>query len=163
MKRTPLPRANIQQLQAWADRSRDTAIARRNAGTGATSAQRRNKRRRNDSAWRKACIAEWGDTCSIPGCEHPNEAVQMDHLIPRAHGGPSVIENGWPLCRTHHQQKTDHLLRVDPRWLTLRHRLWLRDHRYATWRPDGLVTGPRCRIFTDAAPGHNLYEGNPAA
>jgi hypothetical protein len=163
VKRSPLPRASIEQIQAWQTRSRDAAIARQHEGHGTTSRQRRQSRRRNDSTWRRDCLREWGNTCKIPDCPHLGDPVQVDHLIPRAHGGPSVVENGWPLCRTHHQQKTDHLLLIDPRWLTLRHRVWLRDNHYATWRHDGLVTGSRCRIFTDTAPGHGLYEGNPTA
>lgn len=156
MKRTALPRASLESLQAWQRRTRDDAIAARAQGTGTTAKARRTSRRRNDARWRQLCLDTWGNWCFVPDCLHP-QPVQMDHLIPRAHGGPSVIENGCPLCRVHHQRKTDHELLVDPDWLDIRHLIWLRDNGYAWWRPDGIVTGPRCRIFTDTTPGHSLY------
>jgi hypothetical protein len=73
----------------------------------------------------------------------------MDHLIPRAQGGPSVVENGLPLCRVHHSLKTAHDLLVDPAWLDPDQIQWLADQGHAEWLLDGVVVGRHRRLFTD--------------
>lgn len=146
---------NIDQIRAWHQRTQDTAATAARALTRRTSNRRGN--RRNDAQWRADCLELRGDWCRVPHCPHP-QPVQMDHLIPRAHGGPSVVENGWPVCRRHHELKTGHLLLVDPTWLDLDQRIWLRDHNYVTWLLDGVAVGTRRRIFADARPDHRLYD-----
>jgi hypothetical protein len=82
--------------------------------------------------------------------------VQMDHLIARGQGGPSIVENGTPFCRVHHQQKTDHLLLVDPGWLDPDQVRWLADEGHAEWLADGIVVGRHCRIFADGQPDRSM-------
>lgn len=99
--------------------------------------------RRNDSQWRNECIALYGDWCRR--CKRTG--VQMDHMIPRSHGGPSVVENGLLLCRDCHQDKTDHKLLVKYEWLTVEQVEWLKVNGYAWWDDEGEVHGERRRIF----------------
>lgn len=101
--------------------------------------------RRNDSEWRTEVMALRGNACRVPGCEL--WPIEADHLIPRAHGGPSVGENGLPLCRAHHGQKTAHTLLIEQSWLDFDQVEWLREQGYAWWETDGTVSGPRCTIF----------------
>jgi 5-methylcytosine-specific restriction endonuclease McrA len=73
--------------------------------------------------------------------------VQADHLIPRAHGGPSVVENGLMLCPSCHERKTNHELLIQPEWLTDDQIHWLAENGYAWWDSTGEVYGTRRRIF----------------
>jgi HNH endonuclease len=107
----------------------------------------RSRLRRNDSAWRRECLERRGPQCRVTGCWRMD--VQMDHLIPRSQGGPSVVENGLPLCREHHEMKTAHDLRVDPAWLGEDQILWLSDEGHAEWLLDGVVVGRHRKLFAD--------------
>jgi 5-methylcytosine-specific restriction endonuclease McrA len=42
--------------------------------------------------------------CTVDGCEQ--ESVEVDHLVPRARGGASTMENCRGICVRHHRQKT---------------------------------------------------------
>ena len=44
-------------------------------------------------------------TCVVPGCDE-TKALEIDHVVPLAEGGPTSIENLARLCRWHHSQKT---------------------------------------------------------
>lgn len=149
MKRSKSLRANIEQIKAWQRRSRDAALNSR--GRRAAS---RSQQRRNDSAWRTACLEARGELCRVPGCPHP-WPVQMDHLIPRAQGGPSVVENGLPLCLLHHLAKTEHRLRIRRGWLDADQVAWLEVEGHARWLLDGTVAGAHCRLFASV----DLLEG----
>lgn len=51
-------------------------------------------------------------SCSVPGCTRRAETSEIDHIIPFDHddpvqGGQTTFDNLHPLCRTHHQLKTD--------------------------------------------------------
>ena len=55
--------------------------------------------------------AKW-QSCSVPGCIRRAETSEVDHLIPFDHesperGGTTTFRNAHPLCRPHHQGKTD--------------------------------------------------------
>ena len=99
--------------------------------------------RRNDAPWRNACIDLYGDWCRR--CKRTG--VQADHMIPRAHGGPSVVENGLMLCPQCHDLKTNHKILIDYDWLTPEQVAWLQDNYYAFWDETGEVHGMRRRIF----------------
>lgn len=74
--------------------------------------------------------------------------MQVDHLIPRAHGGPSIPENGLPLCLDDHVAKTEHRLLVTRDMLDADTVEWLASAGYAWWDNEtGEVHGPRRRIF----------------
>jgi hypothetical protein len=60
--------------------------------------------------------------CRFPGCTQPPAACQVHHLIPRAHDGPTALNNLALLCRFHH------LIAVHRWGWTL------------TWHPDGSTT-----------------------
>lgn len=49
-------------------------------------------------------------TCVFPGCRMPATECDMDHRMERAAGGPTVVENLTPLCRT------DHVVRHNAGW-----------------------------------------------
>lgn len=106
------------------------------------------RRRRNDAPWRQECLERRGEWCRVAGCPHP-QPVQIDHLIPRSQGGPSVVENGLPLCRRHHDLKTAHDMLINPAWLDTDQVLWLADHGHAEWLLDGVVVGRHRRLFAD--------------
>ncbi len=40
--------------------------------------------------------------CRFPGCEQPSVACHVHHLIPRAEGGPTSLQNCLLLCAFHH-------------------------------------------------------------
>ncbi|PMD05640.1 HNH endonuclease signature motif containing protein [Brevibacterium paucivorans] len=57
-------------------------------------------------------------TCSAPWCATPAKVCEKDHIEPFNHedpesGGLTVMENLHPLCKRHHQEKTQKRLRVD--------------------------------------------------
>ncbi|WP_347031067.1 HNH endonuclease signature motif containing protein [Brevibacterium paucivorans] len=56
--------------------------------------------------------------CSAPWCSTPARVCEKDHIEPFNHkdpenGGLTVMENLHPLCKRHHQEKTQKRLRVD--------------------------------------------------
>ncbi|MDK8347209.1 MAG: HNH endonuclease signature motif containing protein, partial [Brevibacterium sp. UMB1308B] len=56
--------------------------------------------------------------CSAPWCATPARVCEKDHIEPFNHedpesGGLTVMENLHPLCKRHHQEKTQKRLRVD--------------------------------------------------
>ena len=56
--------------------------------------------------------------CSVPWCAVPARVCEKDHIEPFNHqdpenGGLTVMENLHPLCKRHHQEKTQKRLRVD--------------------------------------------------
>lgn len=62
-------------------------------------------------ALRQTLIAQWRG-CSAPGCRRRAENSEIDHIIPFDHddplrGGKTVFGNLHPLCKLHHQAKTD--------------------------------------------------------
>jgi hypothetical protein len=110
------------------------------------------KRRRNDAPWRNECIEVYGDVCRSCG---DTGNCQMDHLKPRSQGGPSVVENGLPLCGPAsrvtpggcHALKTERRMLVEPEWLTDDQIQWLSDVGWVTWDTDGQPYGRGWRNF----------------
>ena len=69
-----------------------------------------------DRATRISVMSKW-QTCTAPGCSRPARHCDIDHGIPFNHehpeqGGRTEPLNLHPLCRRHHQAKTDGLLRM---------------------------------------------------
>ena len=69
-----------------------------------------------DRATRMSVMSKW-QTCTAPGCSRPARHCDIDHGIPFNHdhpelGGRTEPLNLHPLCRRHHQAKTDGLLRM---------------------------------------------------
>ncbi|WP_344307172.1 HNH endonuclease signature motif containing protein, partial [Brevibacterium samyangense] len=65
---------------------------------------------------RAALIQQWR-YCTAPGCTRQAAKAEMDHIREFNHadpdsGGLTVFENLHPLCKRHHQAKTDRRLRV---------------------------------------------------
>ncbi|WP_344310623.1 HNH endonuclease signature motif containing protein, partial [Brevibacterium samyangense] len=65
---------------------------------------------------RAALIQKWR-YCTAPGCTRQAARSEMDHIREYNHenpdsGGLTVFENLHPLCKRHHQAKTDRRLRV---------------------------------------------------
>ncbi|GAA1620975.1 HNH endonuclease signature motif containing protein [Brevibacterium celere] len=63
------------------------------------------------AAIRQTLIAQWRG-CTAPGCRRRAETSEIDHIIPFDHddpasGGKTVFGNLHPLCKQHHQAKTD--------------------------------------------------------
>ena len=54
---------------------------------------------------RQMLLAQTRGKCGIAGCHNPYAWMQMDHINPRSHGGPTLLPNGMPLCRPHNQAK----------------------------------------------------------
>lgn len=108
------------------------------------------KRRRDDGPWRNACIAEYGDSCRNCG----RYGCQMDHMVARSQGGPSVVPNGLPLCPPCHAAKTAGTLRIQLEWLTAEQVAWLAaggpEGPHAVWDPvTGVVSGRHTKVFAD--------------
>ncbi|MDK8433653.1 MULTISPECIES: HNH endonuclease signature motif containing protein [unclassified Brevibacterium] len=60
---------------------------------------------------RRVLIAKW-QSCTTPGCTRRAETSEIDHLISYDHqrpdqGGLTTFMNTHPLCKQHHQGKTD--------------------------------------------------------
>ncbi|MGO1566125.1 MAG: HNH endonuclease signature motif containing protein [Brevibacterium aurantiacum] len=60
---------------------------------------------------RQTLIAKW-QACTIPGCTRRAETTEIDHVVPFDHehpadGGLTRFGNLHPLCKMHHQAKTD--------------------------------------------------------
>ncbi|WP_209324486.1 HNH endonuclease signature motif containing protein [Brevibacterium renqingii] len=60
---------------------------------------------------RAPLIGKW-QSCSAPGCTRRAETSEVDHIIPFDHddparGGQTTFDNLHPVCRPHHQAKTD--------------------------------------------------------
>ncbi len=63
------------------------------------------------AAIRQTLIVQWRG-CTAPGCRRRAETSEIDHIIPFDHddpasGGKTVFGNLHPLCKQHHQAKTD--------------------------------------------------------
>lgn len=63
------------------------------------------------AAIRQTLVAKW-QMCTIPGCIRRAETSEIDHIVPFDHdhpeqGGLTRFENLHPLCKMHHQAKTD--------------------------------------------------------
>jgi hypothetical protein len=84
----------------------------------------------------RRAVASRDSRCAFPGCDQPPAVCQVHHLVPRAEGGTTALENLVLLCTFHH------LIAV---------------HRWGwelTLHPDGKVTarGPDGRILRDTGP-----------
>lgn len=99
--------------------------------------------RRNDAPWRAACLEAWGHSCVACGAA----PVQMDHIMPRSQGGPSVVENGLPLCPTCHWKKTAGTMVIEYHWLARQQVDWLAEAGWVEWDKDGLPKGRGFRRF----------------
>ncbi|MGH8895012.1 MAG: HNH endonuclease signature motif containing protein, partial [Actinomycetes bacterium] len=54
--------------------------------------------------------------CGFPGCDRPAELCDCDHTVTFRRGGTTTVVNLGPLCRQHHNAKTNGgwRLHVDP-------------------------------------------------
>jgi hypothetical protein len=52
-------------------------------------------------------------TCRFPTCTHPAETCDFDHTTPASQGGPTSADNGGPLHRRHHIDRTHHGWRLE--------------------------------------------------
>jgi hypothetical protein len=139
-RRTPLRRAPLQR---------------------ATSTPQPRAKRRNDSRWRAECIQLRGARCR--GCGDTKD-VQMHHVLPRAHGGESVVENGQPMCGPWtavgppggcHAALTEHRMCNRREWLDDDQLTWLKERGWVWWDDEGVPHGRGSRGFerTDPASG----------
>lgn len=107
--------------------------------------------RRNDGPWRAECVDAYGEWCrNCLGTKN----VQMDHVWPRSQGGPSVVENGLPLCGPFgngcHDQKTAGALQFQRSWFTERQVAWLAEVGWVAWDDDGQPRGRGWKHFAPA-------------
>lgn len=56
---------------------------------------------------RLAIAARDGHRCLAPGCTSPHFSLQVHHVIPDRHGGPTTTDNGILLCYWHHRRVDD--------------------------------------------------------
>ncbi len=63
-------------------------------------------RRTIPTAIRRA-LQERDERCVVPGCE-VRTALEIDHVVPFAEGGPTALDNLALLCHWHHYLKTHH-------------------------------------------------------
>ena len=57
------------------------------------------------SAMRRRVLRRDGHLCQEPGCTAPAKVV--DHIVPSAEGGRTVLENLQALCQKHSDEKTE--------------------------------------------------------
>jgi hypothetical protein len=155
---------DIDQQRAWLRRSQEAAAARaREAAAPARTAKRRasraRQRARNDAPWRAEVMALRGEQCRACGS---TQQVEADHVIERSQCGPSIVENGLPLCGEFgpcqaHLRKTRNQLQIRRDWLDPDQIEWLDRQGHARWDPDdGTVSG---RFWKTFAPAGNDTEG----
>ncbi|GAA1364190.1 HNH endonuclease signature motif containing protein [Brevibacterium luteolum] len=65
---------------------------------------------------RTALVEKW-QFCTLPGCDRSAVKAELDHIIPFNHsspreGGLTTMQNLHPLCRQHHQMKTERKISV---------------------------------------------------
>lgn len=90
------------------------------------------------TAHQSRALAARDDGCRFPGCDRPACYADAHHLVHWADGGPTVLTNGYLLCRFHHR---------------LVHREW-------SAAPDDPQRGANCRLwFTD--PLGRRYASDP--
>lgn len=94
--------------------------------------------------WRSDVLSVRGAYCRA--C-YATGSLEIDHLVPRAHGGPYEVPNGIPWCPACHRLKTDHRLLVSRSMLDPDQVAWLAANGYAWWDDAGEVYGLRRRIF----------------
>ncbi len=131
----------------WQLRSRERELA--NLDSGSVGSQRMTPRqRRNDSRWAKDCLFRYGPWCRACG---DTRHIQVDHLIPRAQCGPSILVNGLilggPFGCGCHDRKTAHQLLVRREWLTRGQVWWLQGEGHVWWTEDGEVWGHHRKLF----------------
>lgn len=69
------------------------------------------------AAMRRTVRQKWR-TCTVPGCSQPAQWCEMEHCcrfstLDPATGGLTVMENLHPMCKHHHQLKTDGVIRLE--------------------------------------------------
>lgn len=131
----------------WQERSaRRYADRRREKQSTAAlhSVDNRKRKTRNDGPWRKEVMATYGERCRSCGS---TRWVQADHIWPRSQGGPSVVENGLPLCRECHDAKTASRLLIQWSWLEDAQIAWLASVGWVAWDQAGQPYGRGCRHF----------------
>ena len=155
--------ADLDKLRAWQRRTQEVAAKRAREATAPARTERRKRQRsharsRNDAAWRAQVMELRGERCRACGS---SRHVECDHLIERSQGGPSIPENGLPLCGEFgpcraHVRKTRNELRIHRDWLDADQIEWLAREGYARWEDDGTVTGRFHKTFAALNP----QEGN---
>lgn len=115
--------------------------------------------RRNDGPWRVNVLVARGAYCRACGS---TKHIEVDHIWPRGQQGPSVVENGLPLCGTWgdcgaHALKTAGRLMIERSWLDPDQIEWLAEVGWVQWSPvDGAVTGRGWRHFAPIDPHTGL-------
>ena len=105
-------------------------------------------RRASEAGWRTEVIEKRGRSCRVCG----GTDVEIDHLIPKGMGGSARltrIENGLPLCRRHHRDKTEHKLKIQRRWLDQDQLDWLAYWGYCRWDENGETWGTHRNLFLE--------------
>ncbi|PMB98418.1 HNH endonuclease signature motif containing protein, partial [Brevibacterium luteolum] len=115
---------------------------------------------------RHALVARWR-YCTAPGCDRPATKAELDHIEPFNHrhptrGGPTSMENLHPLCKHHHQLKTQGVFRLrrEPRTGVL---TWtLPGGTTATTHPPGSVLHRRhAELIANTTPAEPHQPGSP--
>jgi hypothetical protein len=89
-------------------------------------------------------MAEYGEMCRACGT---TREVQADHMKPRAQGGKNDVANGLPLCREHHEMKTDSKIKIEYEWLEDSHLRYLAEIGWVRWDDEGEPYGNGYRHF----------------
>lgn len=80
--------------------------------------------------------------------------LEVDHVIPRSQGGPSVVENGLVLCGPWgcdaHGLRTRREIKIQRDWLDPDQIEWLAEQGWVRWTPDGLE-GRGLRNFAEVS------------
>jgi len=138
-------RSDPAKTREWQQRSRAAALGRQRTSGTKRVTRITQRPARNDGPWRREVFAAYGAGCVAPRCGR--RADHAHHIVHRSMCGPSVVENGMPLCRAHHDAVHAYLVRVSPDWLTDTQIDWLDRGGHARWEDDGTVSGAHCKLF----------------
>lgn len=112
--------------------------------------EKRPRTRKSEAPFRHAVLAAYGKACKVCGSL---TWVQAAHIWSKGQGGPTIEENGVPLCRPHHEDYDQYRLQMRYEWLAPNQLAWLATSGYATWDEDGQPIGRGARRFAPMTNG----------
>jgi hypothetical protein len=112
--------------------------------------EKRPRTRKSEAPFRHEVMAAYGKVCKACGS---TTWVQAAHLWAKSQGGPTIVDNGVPMCRTHHEDYDQYRLQMRYEWLAPNQLAWLAGSGYATWDEFGQPVGRGARRFAPMTSG----------
>jgi hypothetical protein len=148
VKRTPLERKSALESRGGLSRREFTRKKVTDAGgtfsEGRYREQKTRKQRPSEAGFHREVMDAYGRRCAV--CLDGGW-VQSAHIVGKGQGGPTVVENGLPLCQADHTAYDQYKLRLRFEHLTPTHRRWLAEVGYVDWDAGGQPFGRGHRRF----------------